>query len=106
MLCPFSREIGGGLLDREREGEQGPAVLRVELDPPVHQLCQLTRDRQAEPAARRAPALEPVEPLEDVLAYVRRDRGPVVGDGERRASPVERSRDADGRSLGGVPKGG
>src|SRR5262249_48971361 len=55
----------------------------VELQLAVHQLCQLMRNRKAEPAPRGPRPLAPVEALEDLLALIDRNAGAIVGHLER-----------------------
>src|SRR5205085_3340596 len=60
----------------------GGSGARLELDPSVHQLGELTRNRKPEAAAGGDRPLEPEEALEDVALGVRGDAGAIVRNGE------------------------
>src|SRR5204863_1592873 len=60
------------------EREDRPARPGARPDSPAHQLCELTRNREPEPAPRGDPSLHPVEAIEYAIELVGRDAGAIV----------------------------
>src|SRR5689334_24300840 len=62
----------------EAQAEQRPPVRRLELDRAAHQLGELARDREPEPAAGRDRTLDAIEAVEDVVGVLGRDPAALV----------------------------
>ena len=95
---------GCGKVDPE-PGSGLPRHRVDQTDPPPVQIGHPSRDREPEPGAAAGRVLQRAEPLEDTLAVLRRDPGPVVGHLEPNRVPGPPGPDAHHPALGAVPHG-